>query len=48
VLSQRPSVRAAVAPDYPQRLEAFLRERRSALSRRMARVDGGPVEAAVR
>ncbi len=48
VLSQRASVRAAVAHDHPQRLEAFLRERRSALSRRMARVDGAAVEAAVR
>lgn len=35
-LAARPSVRDAVAPDYPQRLRAFLRARGSALSRRMA------------
>jgi glutathione S-transferase len=35
-LSQRPSVVAAAAPDYPARLEAFLRSRRSVLSQRMA------------
>jgi len=32
-LAQRPSVRQAVAPDYPQRLREFLRTRGSALSR---------------
>jgi glutathione S-transferase len=35
-LAARPSVRDAVAADYPQRLAAFLRARGSALSRRMA------------
>jgi glutathione S-transferase len=35
-LAARPSVRDAVAADYPQRLASFLRARRSALSRRMA------------
>lgn len=34
-LAQRPSVRGAVAADYPQRLRAFLRERGSALSRQV-------------
>lgn len=34
-LAERPSVRAAVLPDYAQRLTQFLRERGSALSRRM-------------
>jgi glutathione S-transferase len=34
-LAARDSVRNAVAPDYPQRLWAFLLARRSALSRRM-------------
>ena len=34
-LSARSSVRAAVAPDYPARLEAFLRKRGSALTQRM-------------
>lgn len=48
VLSQRSSVRNAVAHDYPHRLEAFLRERRSALSRRMVHVHGDAVEAALR
>jgi glutathione S-transferase len=46
VLSQRASVRAAVAHDYPQRLEAFLRERRGALSQRMARIGSAAFEAA--
>lgn len=35
-LAQRPSVRDAAAPDYPQRLDRFLRGRGSALTRRMA------------
>lgn len=35
-LARRPSVRAAVAPDYPERLRRFLLARRSELSRRMA------------
>lgn len=35
-LAQRPSVRAAVTPDYSARLEAFLRGRNSVLSQRMA------------
>ena len=35
-LAARPSVIAAAAPDYPERLDAFLRARHSALSRRMA------------
>jgi glutathione S-transferase len=35
-LAARPSVRDAAAPDYPERLAAFLRARGSALSRRMA------------
>ncbi|MES2937083.1 MAG: glutathione S-transferase family protein [Pseudomonadota bacterium] len=35
-LAARPSVQQAVGADYPQRLTRFLRERRSALSRRMA------------
>lgn len=35
-LSQRPSVRDAVAADYPARLLAFLRARNAALSRRIA------------
>jgi glutathione S-transferase len=35
-LARRPSVRAAVRPDYPARLRAFLAARRGALSRRMA------------
>jgi glutathione S-transferase len=34
-LAQRPSVRAAVGPDYKAQLVAFLRSRHSALSRRM-------------
>lgn len=34
-LAQRPSVREAVAPDYPQRLLDFLRSRGSELSRRI-------------
>ena len=44
-LAQRPSVRSAVAADYPQRLEAFLRGRRSELSRRIdARLaEGAPM-----
>jgi glutathione S-transferase len=46
VLSQRASVRAAVTHDYPQRLEAFLRERRGALSQRMARIGSEAFEAA--
>ncbi len=36
-LANRPSVRSAVAPDYPQRLKAFLLARGSALSRRIQR-----------
>lgn len=39
-LAQRESVRNAVRPDYPELLRAFLRQRESALSRRMA---AGPV-----
>jgi glutathione S-transferase len=35
-LAERPSVRNAVAPDYPDRLMAFLRNRKSALSWRIA------------
>lgn len=35
-LAARPSVRQAVAPDYAQRLERFLLERGSALSRRIS------------
>ncbi|MBX3503117.1 MAG: glutathione S-transferase family protein [Alphaproteobacteria bacterium] len=35
-LAARPSVRAAVAADYPKRLRRFLLARRSELSRRMA------------
>jgi len=35
-LAARPSVREAAVPDYPQRLLAFLRERGSELSRRIA------------
>lgn len=35
-LAARPSVRAAVAADYPERLRRFLLARRSELSRRMA------------
>jgi len=35
-LAQRPSVRDAVAADYPQRLRAFVRQRDSALARRLA------------
>ncbi len=35
-LAQRPSVRDAVAADYPARLLAFVRERHAALSRRIA------------
>lgn len=38
-LAMRPSVAAAVRPDYPELLGAFLLGRRSALSRRMAPVD---------
>jgi glutathione S-transferase len=34
-LTNRPSVAAAVRPDYPERLRGFLRARPSALSRRM-------------
>ena len=35
-LAARPSVRDAVLPDYPQRLQAFVRSRGSELSRRIA------------
>ena len=35
-LAQRPSVRAAVLPDYEERLLTFLRQRGSALTQRMA------------
>lgn len=35
-LAERPSVRNAVPPDYPDRLMAFLRNRKSALSQRIA------------
>jgi glutathione S-transferase len=35
-LAERPSVATAVRPDYPELLHRFLRERGSALSRRMA------------
>ncbi|HZH44161.1 MAG TPA: glutathione S-transferase family protein [Lysobacter sp.] len=34
-LAARPSVREAVAADYPERLRAFVRARRSALARRL-------------
>lgn len=34
-LAERPSVRDAVAPDYPERLLTFLRVRKSAVSRRI-------------
>ncbi len=37
LLAERPSVRGAVAPDYPARLEAFLRKRGSHLSALMPR-----------
>ncbi|MGE0566018.1 MAG: glutathione S-transferase family protein [Pseudolabrys sp.] len=35
-LAQRPSVQNAVAPDHPERLRRFLRERRSAISAKLA------------
>jgi len=35
-LAQRPSVRAAAAPDYPERLMAFLEKHQSVLLRRNA------------
>ncbi len=35
-LAQRPSVRDAVTPDYPERLLAFFEHKRSALMRRLA------------
>ena len=38
-LATRPSVVEAAHPDYPHLLGAFLRERRSALSRRMAAIE---------
>lgn len=38
-LAQRPSVRQAVLPDYPQRLHQFLLARHSELSRRIASRD---------
>lgn len=41
-LLTRPSVREAVLPDYAERLTRFLRERGSALSRRMDAVGVGP------
>ncbi|MEW6633236.1 MAG: glutathione S-transferase family protein [Pseudomonadota bacterium] len=41
-LSHRPSVKAAVSADYPQRLDAFLRAKASYLSRAM-RLDGHPI-----
>jgi glutathione S-transferase len=44
-LAQRPSVREAVAPDYDERLLAFLRRRGSALSRRIERRDPVPAGA---
>jgi glutathione S-transferase len=37
-LAARPSVRAAMREDYPQRLRAFIAGRGSALSRRLAAV----------
>lgn len=37
-LAQRASVRNAVRPDYPELLHTFLKQRGSALSRRMARL----------
>ena len=40
-LAARPSVRAAVAADYPERLRAFLLARRSAISRRIAEMQLG-------
>lgn len=39
-LAARPSVRGAVAADYPKRLEAFLRARRSVLAARIAATVG--------
>ncbi len=42
-LAQRPSVRDAVAPDYPQRLLHFLRRRPSALGARYAREPAQPL-----
>jgi glutathione S-transferase len=44
-LALRPSVREAVAADYPQRLLAFLRARGSELSRRLAAGDQGRLAA---
>ena len=35
-LTQRPSVRDAVTPDYPERLLAFFEAKRSALTRKLA------------
>jgi glutathione S-transferase len=40
-LARRPSVRAAVAPDYPDRLMAFLRARGSHISGLVARAEAG-------
>ncbi|WP_374500059.1 glutathione S-transferase family protein [Zoogloea sp.] len=42
-LAQRPSVAAAVRPDYPALLRTFLRARGSALSRRMKETSGRQV-----
>lgn len=38
-LAERPSIKAAVSPDYPELLKDFLRQRGSILSRRMALSD---------
>lgn len=45
-LAARASVRGAVAPDFPQRLDAFLRSRPSYLASRMAEGDRRRAEAA--
>lgn len=44
-LTQRASVRNAVSPDYPQLLQAFVQQRDSALSGRMAALRGVSAEA---
>ena len=43
-LAARPSIRAAVGADYPERLGAFLRSRRSHLSTLMAEPGAAPVD----
>lgn len=44
-LAHRPSVREAVAPDYPDRLTSFLRRRKSHLSSLMGKQDGHGIAA---